>query len=730
MGVEVRPFGVRCNIACTYCYQQPEREAGNVLQEYDLARLVDALDANGSPFTLFGGEPLLMPLRDLERLWQFGLARFGRNSVQTNGTLVNDHHIELFHRYQVNVGVSCDGPGRCNELRVAGDQARTDRATARTLAVLDRLIDEGLQPGLIVTLHRANAVGARLDELIAWLVELDRRGLRSARLHLLEVDDAELAGDSALSAEENIAALTALLMAGRSFENLQLDVENEVRRLLGGRDRGVGCVWMACDPYTTRAVQGLEGSGQLSNCGRTNKLGIDFVKADHAGYERYLALYHTPQEDGGCRGCRFFLQCKGQCPGTAIDGDWRNRTEHCDVWKHLFAVEETAALSRGELPVSQYPQRQLVEQAVVQTWGQGRTVDVQSVLAWLRDMGVDPAIEAPETLPAAVASLPALDVEAPVLEAGDGMRLIGDWHPHDWSRLSWASDAARVVWEPRFREVREMWGELEWRSVAAGIRPCAVVLVPGTGLEALETATAEVGLDARPIETFTARAPEQTLHRWQVGNAVTLVQVAVGSTDDLDRLVSALEERDNATVAELIGTPACCTSFHHDQWVNRKVSDITWPSAARGSEPSDRTIDVHAGPSGNLLWRSLGLRPVFHLPCSDTCEETRRQAERVKELAGDLGFAVEQAWLEEILSWPVSWSALHGIAEILTPIGKISTNTDPTLDEHLIRRHGSVLPVEMVAGLRFPYDLPTHDRGEISGHRTSEPVPVSIGRRS
>ena len=60
-----------------------------------------------------------------------------------------------------------------------------------------------------------------------------------------------------------------------------------------------------------------------SNCGRTNKDGVDYLKSDHQGYERYIALYNTPHEHGGCKGCRFFLMCKGQCPGTAIDGDWQ-----------------------------------------------------------------------------------------------------------------------------------------------------------------------------------------------------------------------------------------------------------------------------------------------------------------------------------------------------------------------------------------------------------------------
>ena len=125
-----------------------------------------------------------------------------------------------------------------------------------------------------------------------------------------------------------------------------------MRRMLLGQDSNAACVWTACDPYTTQAVRGVEGHGQRSNCGRTNKDGIDFVKGNKPGYERYLALYATPQEVGGCQDCRFFLMCKGQCPGTAIDGDWRNRTEHCEVWKAVYGLLETELVAEGKNPLS------------------------------------------------------------------------------------------------------------------------------------------------------------------------------------------------------------------------------------------------------------------------------------------------------------------------------------------------------------------------------------------
>ena len=79
-----------------------------------------ALERAGSHFTIFGGEPLLVPEHVLEELWAFGLERFGTNGIQTNGTLINDRHIALFKKYKVYVGISVDGPDDLNDVRWAG----------------------------------------------------------------------------------------------------------------------------------------------------------------------------------------------------------------------------------------------------------------------------------------------------------------------------------------------------------------------------------------------------------------------------------------------------------------------------------------------------------------------------------------------------------------------------------------------------------------------------------
>ncbi|HWB29868.1 MAG TPA: radical SAM protein [Vicinamibacterales bacterium] len=383
MSTEVRPLGVKCNIQCQYCYQNPQRDAGNIPSRFDVTKMKAALDRIGSSFTIFGGEPLLVPEPVLEELWAFGLARFGTNGIQTNGTLITDRHIALFKRYSVNVGISIDGPEDLNDVRWAGTTTATREATARTHAAIERLVREGLTPSLIVTLHRGNATADKLPRMGDWFRYLDTLGITNARLHDLEIETPAIGAKYGLTAAEQIDAFLAFASLETSLRQLRFDVFSDMRRMLLGEDQQTTCVWNACDPYTTRAVQGVEGHGQRSNCGRTNKDGIDFVKADREGFERYLALYHAPHSAGGCHGCRFFLLCKGQCPGGSIGGDWRNRSSKCDLWLALYERFEAELVAEGRTPVSLSPYRGALERFALEQWARGRNAYIADELARL-----------------------------------------------------------------------------------------------------------------------------------------------------------------------------------------------------------------------------------------------------------------------------------------------------------------------------------------------------------
>jgi uncharacterized protein len=390
MSVELQPLGVQCNLKCSYCYQNPMRDAGNEAGPgYDLDAMMAAAVAEGAGrsngrggatgVTLFGGEPLLLPIAEVRQLFEKARAIGAPIGIQTNGTLITDAHVALFKEFSVGVGVSMDGPDELNDTRWNGNLESTRALTARSQTALERLLDEGMNPSLIVTLTVVNAgTSERVDRLVAWLTTFAARGLRWANLHHLEVDGPLVREHQALSQEQLVAALRRIAETRPS--ELHIVPLDAYRRLLLGDDEQDNCVWHACDPYTTSAVRAIDGQGVRGNCGRTNKDGVTWVKADTAGHERQLALYFTPREHGGCAGCRFFFACKGECPGTAQQGDWRNRTEHCATIEAMLEGTEAALLREGREPLSLSLRRPQVEATLLQAWAAGRNMTIASAL--------------------------------------------------------------------------------------------------------------------------------------------------------------------------------------------------------------------------------------------------------------------------------------------------------------------------------------------------------------
>jgi len=441
MTLEVRPYGVKCNLKCQYCYQNPQRDAGNSQQSIDLQAMENTFEKMNTPLSLFGGEALLVPIDILERMFSWSYERFGKAGIQTNGTLVSDEHIRLFKKYNVSVGVSIDGPGSLNDLRWVGSEKKTRAYTQKTENNILRLCQKGVRPGLIVTLHRGNSTPDKLPVMKQWFEYLDELGVVSTRLHILEIEEPVIRERYALSEQENIDAFIYFYHLHKHFKQLKIDVFKEIEGLLSGNDQTVGCVWQACDPYSTPAVQGVEGDGTLSNCGRMDKEGIGFVKADDVSFERYIGLQRTPQNKGGCAGCRFFIFCKGQCPGTALNGDWRNKSEYCAVWKNLFTKIETDLEDTNIQPLSKHPRRQQVEEETVFFWGLGINRLISSEFANLTE--------------------PAANIESGSNEVQFKLNL--DISPqskvkrdslYTFNRVCWVNDEAREIWASRFEKLQ------------------------------------------------------------------------------------------------------------------------------------------------------------------------------------------------------------------------------------------------------------------------------------
>jgi uncharacterized protein len=248
-------------------------------------------------------------------------------------------------------------------------------------------------PSLIITLHAGNCSQERFPRFLAWLRELDAKGIVHINLHTMELDHE--ADSLYLPADELSDRLIDLWRLAPTFTNIRFTKFDEILKLLRGDDNVV-CHWKPCDPWNTSAVHGIENDGTPSHCSRTNKDGKNWLPAEGSGdasrnaqfighpgaqhFERQMALYVTPQEYGGCKDCEYWLMCHGQCPGEGQSNDWRMRSSYCGTYKKLFAEGAARLRHPGIIPLCDVTNRKELEAKAFGMWAEGQTTNFQSVL--------------------------------------------------------------------------------------------------------------------------------------------------------------------------------------------------------------------------------------------------------------------------------------------------------------------------------------------------------------
>ena len=123
LSVLVKPVSADCNLSCTYCFYLPKskmyadvnvhRMSDKVLAEL-IAQML-SLSTGRVSFCWQGGEPTLAGIdfyRKVLRYQSLFKAPFQvvENSLQTNGTLIDDRWASFLSVYDFLVGVSLDGP--------------------------------------------------------------------------------------------------------------------------------------------------------------------------------------------------------------------------------------------------------------------------------------------------------------------------------------------------------------------------------------------------------------------------------------------------------------------------------------------------------------------------------------------------------------------------------------------------------------------------------------------
>jgi uncharacterized protein len=173
-----------CNLACSYCYladalcqgDRNNMDVETVRRAIDLFANIVERDRVGEPqIILYGGEPLLN-MEAIEFALEYASTKVPncRFTLNTNGTVMDDGIATLLRDYNVEVGLSIDGPQEIH------DKFRVDRGGRGTFSLaIDgyrKLQEYGVDVGISCTITPANV--NHLVRVTRWFIEeLNSRSL-------------------------------------------------------------------------------------------------------------------------------------------------------------------------------------------------------------------------------------------------------------------------------------------------------------------------------------------------------------------------------------------------------------------------------------------------------------------------------------------------------------------------------------------------------------------------
>ena len=127
--VVAKPIGPVCNLNCEYCFYLEKQALFGAGEKYRMtdevlsAYITNYITSQPTPLVDFvwqGGEPMLLGIDFFRRVVNlqkpFARQKTITNSLQTNGTLINDEWCDFLKKHNFLVGISLDGPEEIHDF--------------------------------------------------------------------------------------------------------------------------------------------------------------------------------------------------------------------------------------------------------------------------------------------------------------------------------------------------------------------------------------------------------------------------------------------------------------------------------------------------------------------------------------------------------------------------------------------------------------------------------------
>jgi len=390
--VMTKPTGPICNLDCTYCYYLEKeglypgtrdfRMSSEVLDAH-IAGYIASQDSPEVSFGWQGGEPTLLGLdffRQVVTLQEHHAdGRKITNTIQTNGTLLDDEWCRFLTKHGFLVGLSVDGPERLHDrYRVDRGGKPTFRKVMRGLELLKK---HGTEFNTLTVVSNANAreplavyrfleeIGSRYFQLIPLVERMPGQGDTSLGLDLTQPPHPSSPGGETRVTPWSVPPEAYGEFLVTIFERW---VRNDVGRVfvqlfdqaLGkwvGVEKGL-CVFNE----TCGEALALEHNGDLYSCDHyvypDYRLGniLDLPLAGMAGGAGQRAFGQAKRNSlpRYCLECPVRFACNGECPkhrfARTPDGE-PGLNYLCPAYRRFFThagphMETMAALLRQRRP--------------------------------------------------------------------------------------------------------------------------------------------------------------------------------------------------------------------------------------------------------------------------------------------------------------------------------------------------------------------------------------------
>ena len=294
-----------CNRNCKYCYQKILHGGGTFNYDKEaIAKTVRFLYREyKDDIVLHGGEPLLLPLQDIEYFLKLSYELSGKSGICTNGLLIDEAKIKLFKKYKTSVAISIDGFHPQNILRC------TKQETQKTLENISILADEGIDLCLMIVAHKLN-----YNYILDFIAKM------SKIVRVFKVNHEAL---TSYSISPPTLALLWKKLAKLQFIPSGIIIDPIYSFLSTLRGDGSECFNSLCDPFCTERAKRILPDGRVANC---SVLPIQTLYTFKPSYKRYYIL-----EKRDCKGCKFWNLCYGGCAAYFYHKD-----EYCYAFYKIY----------------------------------------------------------------------------------------------------------------------------------------------------------------------------------------------------------------------------------------------------------------------------------------------------------------------------------------------------------------------------------------------------------